>query len=142
MSNPDSLHSLLDAFTPDPASRYPATVQKALMLARRLQERARALQTPSERRQQAELDRMIQTPSDKATLAMMTDQAFRTSDPARAVEHLTHILDVQGVPRFFGPIDRTLMKGFQSFGGFVPGVALPLVKEHMQKETANVILPG
>jgi RHH-type proline utilization regulon transcriptional repressor/proline dehydrogenase/delta 1-pyrroline-5-carboxylate dehydrogenase len=142
MSNPDSLHSLLDAFTPDPASRYPATVQKALLLARRLQERARALQTPSERRQQAELDRMIQTPSDKATLAMMTDQAFRTSDPARAVEHLTHILDVQGVPRFFGPIDRTLMKGFQSFGGFVPGVALPLVKEHMQKETANVILPG
>ena len=72
----------------------------------------------------------------------MTDQAFRTSDAARAVEHLTHILDVQGVPRFFGPLDRTLMKGFQSFGGFVPGVALPLVKEHMQKETANVILPG
>ena len=111
-------------------------------MARSLQERARALQTPSERRQQAELDRMLQTPSDKATLALMTDQAFRTNDPARAVEHLTYILDVQGVPRFFGPIDRTLMKGFQSFGGFVPGVALPLVKEHMQKETANVILPG
>jgi RHH-type proline utilization regulon transcriptional repressor/proline dehydrogenase/delta 1-pyrroline-5-carboxylate dehydrogenase len=142
MPNTDSLHALLAAFVPDPASRYPGSVQKALLLARRLQERARALQTPSERRQQAELDRMIQTPSDKATLAMMTDQAFRTSDPARAVEHLTHILDVQGVPRFFGPIDRTLMKGFQSFGGFVPGVALPLVKEHMQKETANVILPG
>jgi RHH-type proline utilization regulon transcriptional repressor/proline dehydrogenase/delta 1-pyrroline-5-carboxylate dehydrogenase len=46
------------------------------------------------------------------------------------------------VPRFFGPVDRTLMKGFQSFGGYMPGVALPLVKEHMHKETANVILPG
>lgn len=100
------------------------------------------LQTPSEKRQQAELDRMLQTPSDKATLAQMTDQAFRTSDPHRAVEHLIHILDVQGVPRFFSPWDRTLMRGFQSFGGYVPGVALPLVKEHMQKETANVILPG
>ena len=142
MAATDALQDILAGFTPDPASRHPASVQKALLVARRLQERARALQTPSERRQQAELDRMIQTPSDKATLAMMTDQAFRTNDPARAVEHLTHILDVQGVPRFFGPVDRTLMKGFQSFGGFVPGVALPLVKEHMQKETANVILPG
>jgi RHH-type proline utilization regulon transcriptional repressor/proline dehydrogenase/delta 1-pyrroline-5-carboxylate dehydrogenase len=136
------LESLLGGLMPDPASPYPAAAQKALQLARRMQERARALQTASERRQQAELDRMLQTPSDKATLALMTDQAFRTRDPARAVEHLTHILDVQGVPRFFGPVDRTLMKGFQSFGAFVPGVALPLVKEHMHKETANVILPG
>jgi len=142
MATPETLDALLGAFQPDPASTRPVTVQKALYVARRLQERARELQTPSERRQQAELDRMLQTPSDKATLALMTDQAFRTSDPARAVEHLTHILDVQGVPRFFGPVDRTLMKGFQSFGSYMPGVALPLVKEQMHKETANVILPG
>ena len=142
MPNTESFDSLLGGFEPVPGSPHSLTIQKALFVARSLQERARALQTSSERRQQAELDRMLQTPSDKATLALMTDQAFRTSDPARAVEHLTYILDVQGVPRFFGPIDRTLMKGFQSFGAFVPGVALPLVKEHMQKETANVILPG
>ena len=142
MPNTESFDSLFGGFEPVPGSPHSLTIQKALFVARSLQERARALQTSSERRQQAELDRMLQTPSDKATLALMTDQAFRTSDPARAVEHLTYILDVQGVPRFFGPIDRTLMKGFQSFGAFVPGVALPLVKEHMQKETANVILPG
>jgi len=142
MPSASMLELVLADFTPDARSSRPLVVQKALFVARRLQERAVELQTPSEKRQQAELDRMLQTPSDKATLAMMTDQAFRTNDSARAVEHLTHILDVQGVPRFFGPIDRTLMKGFQSFGGFAPGVALPLVKEHMQKETANVILPG
>jgi len=137
-----SLDTLLAGFVADPTSSHALPVQKALKVARHLQERARALQTPAEWRQQAELDRMLQTPSDKATLALMTDQAFRTSDPARAVEHLTYILDVQGVPRFFGPVDRTLMKGFQSFGSYVPGVALPLVKEQMHKETANVILPG
>src|SRR5271156_2507050 len=136
------LEYLLRGFHPDPESRCAPAVQQALWLARLLQERATAWQTAPEKRQQAELDRMLQTPSDKATLAQMTDQAFRSNDPARAVEHLVHILDVQGVPRFFSPIDRTLMKGFQSFGGYVPGVALPLVKEHMQKETANVILPG
>src|SRR5512147_132148 len=110
------LEEILAAFKADPKSPQPASVQKALFLARRLQERATELQTPPEKRQQAELDRMLQTPSDKATLAQMTDQAFRTSDPHRAVEHLVHILDVQGVPRFFSPWDRTLMKGFQSFG--------------------------
>ncbi len=136
------LETLLAGFRADAQSPRPVAVQKALFLARRLQERATELQTPPEKRQQAELDRMLQTPSDKATLAQMTDQAFRTNNPHRAVEHLIHILDVQGVPRFFGPLDRTLMKGFQSFGGYAPGVALPLVKQHMQKETANVILPG
>src|SRR5579859_7354988 len=140
--NANLLEQLLAGFKANGQSSQPPVVQKALFLARRLQERASELQTAPEKRQQAELDRMLHTPSDKATLVQITDQAFRTSDPHRAVEHLIHILDVQGVPRFFSPWDRTLMKGFQSFGGYMPGVALPLVKEHMQKETANVILPG
>ena len=142
MNATESLATLLNGLPVDPASTIPPAVQKAILLARRLQERATQLQTPAERRQQAELDRMLQTPSDKSTLAQMTDQAFRANDPHRAVNHLVHILDVQGVPRFFNPWERTLLKGFQSFGGYAPGVALPLVKEHMQKETANVILPG
>jgi len=32
--------------------------------------------------------------------------------------------------------------GFQSFGSYLPGVAVPMVKEKMQQETANVILPA
>ena len=85
---------------------------------------------------------MIQSPHDKATLTQLTDQAFRSQRPHRAADQLIHILDVQGVPRFFSPIERTLLKGFQSFGAYLPGVAMPLVKERMQQETANVILPA
>ena len=104
--------------------------------------RARELQTPQERRQQAELDRMIHSPHDRATLTQLTDQAFRSRRPHRAADQLIHILDVQGVPRFFSAIDRTLLLGFQSFGSYLPGVAMPFVKERMQHETANVILPA
>jgi RHH-type transcriptional regulator, proline utilization regulon repressor / proline dehydrogenase / delta 1-pyrroline-5-carboxylate dehydrogenase len=114
----------------------------AIDLARAMQTRAKELQTPAERRQQAELDRMIQHPQDKATLTQMTDQAFRSETAARAVDQLVHILDVQGIPRFFSPLDRTMLRGFQSFGEYLPGVAVPLVKEKMRKETANVILPA
>lgn len=116
--------------------------QAALAVAKQIQSRATQLQTPAERRQQAELDRMIQHPQDKATLTQLTDQAFRSETAARAADQLVHILDVQGIPRFFSPLDRTMLRGFQSFGNYLPGVAVPLVKEKMRQETANVILPA
>ena len=59
--------------------------ESALALAKLLQNRALELQTPQERRQQAELDRMIQHPQDKATLTQMTDQSFRSNSPGRVV---------------------------------------------------------
>ncbi|MBI1375653.1 MAG: aldehyde dehydrogenase family protein [Phycisphaera sp.] len=120
----------------------PLRVQKALHLARLLQQRATELQTPAERRQQAELDRMIQHPADKATLVQLTDQAFRARESWRSVDQMVHVLDVQGIPRFFSTLDRTMLRGFQSFGGYLPGVAVPLVKAKMHQETANVVLPA
>ena len=128
---------MITDFSPDPQF-----IERAILLARELQERAVELQTAGERRQQAELDRMLQTPADKVTLVQLTDQAFRAKTAARVAEQFTHILDVQGVPRFFSPIDRALMRGFQTFGGWLPGVSVPLVKQHMQQETANVVLPA
>lgn len=132
----------MSEFQPDPTAGGSILVAKAVYLARCLQERSHDLQTPAERRQQAELDRMIQSPHDKATLTQMTDQTFRSQDAQRSADQFIHILDVQGVPRFFSPLDRTLLRGFQSFGAYLPGVAMPLVKEKMQHETANVILPA
>src|SRR5215212_5836383 len=124
------------------AADHPLEIQQAIHLARELCRHARQLQTPQERRQQAELDRMIQSPHDKATLTQLTDQAFRSQRSHRAADQLIHILDVQGVPRFFSPFERTLIMGFQSFGAYLPGVAMPFVKDRMQQETANVILPA
>ena len=117
-------------------------IDRACGLARIIQERAVELQTPAERRQQAELDRMLQHPEDKVTLTQMTDQGFRSRSPDRAVDQLIHILDVQGIPRFFSQLDRALLRGFQSFGNYLPGVAVPMVKDKMRKETSNVILPA
>ncbi|MCA9230161.1 MAG: bifunctional proline dehydrogenase/L-glutamate gamma-semialdehyde dehydrogenase [Planctomycetales bacterium] len=138
----EGVAKLLQDFTVDANSSLDTDVQQAMHLARKLQIRAAALQTPAERRQQAELDHLIQSPSDKATMIQLTDQAFRSRLPHRAADQLIHILDIQGVPRFFGALDRTLLRGFQSFGAYLPGVAMPLVKEKMKHETANVVLPA
>ena len=117
-------------------------VDCAVDLAAELLQRAMQLQTPHERKQQMEFDRMMRTPHDKTILTQITDQAFRSQRSPRAADQLVHILDVQGIPRFFGPLDRTLLRGFQTFGSHLPGVAVPLVKEKMRDETANVILPA
>ena len=126
----------------DPDSPIEPAVQKAIAVARRLQERGTLLQTREERRQQRELERIMDSQSDKATLIQMTDQAFRSERPTRAAEQLTHILDIQGIPRFFSAVERAMLKGFQSFGSYLPGVSVPLVKDRMRAETANVILPA
>ncbi|QDS96853.1 bifunctional proline dehydrogenase/L-glutamate gamma-semialdehyde dehydrogenase [Adhaeretor mobilis] len=117
-------------------------VKQAVFLARELQRRASELQTPAEKHQQHELDEMIQSPADKQTLMQMTDQAFRSHSSSRSANQLVNILDVQGIPRFFGVFDKAMLKGFQNFGSYLPGVAMPLVKEKMQHETANVVLPA
>lgn len=134
--------ALLGEFEVDHSTGVDPVVQKALYLARALQSRAHVLQTPEERKQQTELDRMIQNPTDKVTLTALTDQAFRSEAAARSADQLVHILDVQGIPRFFSPLERTLLMGFQSFGSYVPGVTIPMVKDKMRRETANVIIPA
>jgi RHH-type proline utilization regulon transcriptional repressor/proline dehydrogenase/delta 1-pyrroline-5-carboxylate dehydrogenase len=117
-------------------------IGRAVALAARWQDRARALQAPAERRQQAELDRMCRTPEDKATLVQLTDQAFRSRRAGRIAAQFTHVLDVQGIPRFFHPWEQLLLRGFRTFGAWLPGVTVPMVKEHLRHETANVVLPA
>ncbi len=92
----------------------------AIDLAAQLLRQAVQLQTPQERRQQAELDRMIGHDEDKATLVELTDQAFRTHTPARVADQLTHILDVQGVPRFFNPVEQAMFAGFRRSANTCP----------------------
>ncbi|MCM2373088.1 proline dehydrogenase family protein [Aporhodopirellula aestuarii] len=126
----------------NPSNVRQTDARAAIDLAEELLIAAQKLQTPQERRQQAELNRMIDHDADKATLVEMTDQAFRTNTPARVADQLSFLLDVQGIPRFFSPVEQAMLRGFQSFGEYLPGVAVPLVKDKMRQETANVILPA
>ncbi|MGO8688377.1 MAG: proline dehydrogenase family protein [Thermoguttaceae bacterium] len=142
MHRPNSLELLLAQFRPDPHAPQPPAIQKALLLAARLQDRVVALQTPAERRQQAELDRMLQHPQDKATLALLTDQAFRTAAPRRALGQFIHIVQSQGVPQYFNPLQQVLLRALQKFGPCAPAIAVYAVKEQMRRQTANVILPA
>lgn len=84
---------------------------------------------------------MLRT-ADKTTLARITDEAFRASCPRRAVEHLVHLLTTAGIPRFFAPWERFLLRGFRALGGWFPAAALPLVKAEVRRRASDVILPA
>ncbi len=81
-----TLEQLLEDFEPDAGAQHPVSVQRALHVARHLQQRAMQLQAPAEKRQQRELERMMEMPHDKATLMQMTDQALRALRPQRLVD--------------------------------------------------------
>ncbi|MEE9273907.1 MAG: bifunctional proline dehydrogenase/L-glutamate gamma-semialdehyde dehydrogenase [bacterium] len=142
-TSPDgALGGILRSCAVEEDSPAPRAAQKAVHLARHLQARARALQTPLEKRELARLERMMRHPRDKATLTEMTDQAFRASGAARTVSQLAHLLDSRGVPAFFGPADRLLLRLFRLLGPLLPGVCVSLVKEKMCRDASRLILPG
>ncbi len=137
-----NINQCINDFQIDANSSLNADIQKSIQLTETLLARAQQLQTAVEHRQQLVFDKLIQNAKDKYTLAQMTDQAFRSKEFGRSADQLIHILDVQGIPRFFSPMDRALMRGFQSFGDWLPGVSMPMVQGKMRKETSNVILPA
>jgi RHH-type proline utilization regulon transcriptional repressor/proline dehydrogenase/delta 1-pyrroline-5-carboxylate dehydrogenase len=112
MKADDPIAAALTDFTPDPDSKRPEAVQKAVYLARRLQQRADELMTPEERRHAEEIQKLIDDPADKSTLMQMTDEAFRSQRAKRAAEHLVHLLDTNGIPNFMGKFEKGLLEGF------------------------------
>ena len=116
--------------------------KRAVALARELQTRAGELQTGAERRQLAELDGMLQRPADKVTVTQLTDQAFRPDSARRGIDQFLHILDTRGIPQFFHWFDRTALWSLQWVGRLLAGIAFPLAKRKMRRESAQVILPA
>jgi len=116
--------------------------KRAIELARELESRATELATGVEQRQFAELDGMLQRPDDKVTVTQLTNQAFRPESARRGIDQFLHILDTRGVPRFFPLLDRLALAVLPFFARLFSGIAFPLAKRKMRRESARVILPA
>lgn len=89
--NRQGLASVLSQFQPDPKAKQSLTVQRALFLARWLLDRSVQLQTPFERRKQAEIDRMLERPSDKVFGPVLGVMRFTTLSEAVDLMNQTSI---------------------------------------------------
>ena len=98
----------------------PEILRKTLALAETWQNRANSLRTREELAHQRMMQRMLKHPSDKTVLTHLIDQSFSSENPLRAVDQFEYLLKHFGIPDFFPPFERWLMKTFLLFGKIIP----------------------
>lgn len=117
-------------------------IEKAIHLAGEIQETALTEQKHAEKQFGKELARMMKDPIGKCFTTELTDQAFRSSNPARSANQIHYLIDRFGVPQFLSLPKRLGMALFYYIGTFCSGVLVPLMQKVIRQETARVILPG
>ena len=83
---------------------------------------------------------MLKHPSDKTVLTHLIDQSFRSENPLRAVDQFEYLLKHFGIPAFFPPFERWLLKTFLLFGKIIPKFAHSQILRKIRQQTRLTIL--
>ncbi|MCL4831762.1 MAG: proline dehydrogenase family protein [Caldilineaceae bacterium] len=116
--------------------------QAAVALAEKLLIRAQAGQTAAEKEQSERLARLMNDPLGKELTIGMVDQAFRSHQPARIADQISHLLDEYGTPQYMDWWERTALTVGGVMGHYLPAVVVPPIIARLRQETRTVILPG
>lgn len=126
-----------------PFERPPADLaHEAVALAETLLRRARAEQTAAEKEQSERLARLMNDPLGKELTIAMVDQAFRSHQPARIADQISHLLDEYGTPHYMDWWERAALTVGGVMGHYLPAVVVPPIIARLRQETRTVILPG
>lgn len=115
---------------------------RAIALAALMLEEAQRIQTPQEKKQQAQLAGMMHDPIGKIFTTMMTDQCFRSHRSQRIADQLVYVIKSLGIPQYLPLSKRLSLQALAIFGKSLANIAVPLTIQMIRKETSNVILPG
>lgn len=114
----------------------------SIELAAMMLNEARRIQTSSEHRQQAQIDRMMEDPVGKVFTTSMTDECFRSKNSYRVADQLIYLMGTFGIPKYLSYFRQFQLMVFKCLGGALPALFVPLARHMMRKETSTVILPG
>ncbi|TYT73671.1 proline dehydrogenase family protein [Desulfobotulus mexicanus] len=117
-------------------------IVKAAELAREWQSRANSLLTDEEKRIQSQMSKLLNRPEDKVTLTKLIDRSFRSSDFSKVAEQVVHILESDGIPRFFSFQEKILAQIFSRAGRHLPKVSVPKLIDAIRKQSSRSIVPG
>ena len=120
----------------------PSVAEEAIELAAQLLQKAEAVQTTAEARQGAKLARMMKDSDGKTLTMQLSDQAFRSHDPARVASQIDHLLDEYGIPAYFEKWEQLALALGTQVAQYLPAMVIPLIVERIRQETNNVILPA
>ncbi|MGB0387601.1 MAG: proline dehydrogenase family protein [Ardenticatenaceae bacterium] len=116
--------------------------EKAVALAGVLLEVAQEEQTGGERARAAKIAGMMDDPQGKALTMVLSDQAFRSHNPARIADQVGYLLQRYGVPRYFALWERLGLRLGALVGQVLPQAVVPAIVARLRAETKYVILPG
>jgi RHH-type proline utilization regulon transcriptional repressor/proline dehydrogenase/delta 1-pyrroline-5-carboxylate dehydrogenase len=116
--------------------------QQAIALAEDLLRAAQSQQQPSEKEQAERIARMMADPAGKELTIAMVDQAFRSHQPARIADQISHLLDEYGTPKYMDWWERTALTLGGVMGQYLPALVVPPIVARLRQETSTVILPG
>ncbi len=125
-----------------PPSHPDRLQQEAISLAAAWQQRANTLMTREERRIQKRLLRLLTRPMDKVILTALIDQSFRSGHCRRVADQVTYLLRRNGIPRFFSPHEKLLVRLFMLAGKLLPAVAVPQMVARMRQDSRRAIIDG
>lgn len=120
----------------------PAIAEEAVQLAAELLQKAESIQNKAEEKQGAKLARMMNDVDGKALTMQLSDQAFRSHNPARVASQIEHLLNEYGVPRYFEQWEQLALALGTKVAKYLPAMVIPLIVERIRQETNNVILPA
>ncbi len=115
---------------------------KAIELAAMLLDKAQAEQTRGERARGAKIAAMMDDPQGKALTMVLSDQAFRSHNPARIADQVSYLLEKYGVPRYFAWWEQLGLHLGSVVGKVLPRIVVPAIVARLRAETKYVILPG
>ena len=117
-------------------------IKTAIALAETWQKRANALLQPQEKKRYKKLARLLANPKDKIRLTQLIDQSFRSANPHRVADQIRYLLAEQGIPAFFSPLERLLMRLFKISTRFFPDLTVPKFIKKMRNQSNHAIIPG
>jgi len=96
--------------------------------------------TPDEVKEQKKFASLVQTPKYKTFLSQMLDESSQIRDNRQLNKRVRKIIKEYGIPDFFSPFDRLLIKIYRSFGYWFPSIAMSFFKTKLRNETNKIII--
>lgn len=113
---------------------------RAVELAADILNGSRERENRSERARSAMMARMMRDlPGKKFTIAM-ADQVLRIKRPSRAANRMNNLLKEYGVPKYFSPVDQTVIRIGNELADWFPDLVMPRVTKKVRDDSRHVII--
>lgn len=102
--------------------------------------KAKSELTPEEVKEQKKFASLVQTPEYKTFLSKMLDESSQIRNNSKLNKRVRQIIHEYGIPDFFSPGDRFLIRLYMAGGYLFPSIAMPIFKSKLRSETDKIII--